>query len=383
MPDVRDRVSSRGLGRGGRHARRIRPCERDDLPKVASLYEQVVRSGSRVPPPRLAEYFARTFFDCPWADPEIPSLVFEETDGRIVGFMGSHVRRLRLDGRAIRVACGGQLVVEPAARGKAVGAFLFRAYLSGPQDATITDGANETVRRMWEISGGEAAHLKSMTWTRMLRPVRFGGEYLLDRLKRQALAPWLGPVWSAMDWLAFGVGARRFRPAAPRTGAEPLTARALLEYAPIVTASLRCHPDYDLPFLDWLFHELAEVKSRGTLVRSLVSDPRGQVLGWYVYYLHRGISDVMQVAAKQGAAADVLDHLLHHAYVHGSAAVRGRVEPHLLGPLSTRRCLFGWDGAALIHSRAPAIAGALLSGRCLLGRMDGEWWMGHHMEPFS
>src|SRR5712691_2027348 len=159
--------------------RGIRRCERDDLPGVATLYEQVVRSGTRSPPPRLAEYFERTFFEYPWADPEIPSLVYEDAGGRIVGFLGSHVRRLRLDGHPTRLACGGQLVVEPDVRTTAVGAFLFRAYLAGPQDITITDGANESVRRMWAASGGETALLKSMVWTRTLRPIRYGGDYIL------------------------------------------------------------------------------------------------------------------------------------------------------------------------------------------------------------
>ena len=54
----------------------IRPLERSDLPAVATLYELVARSGSRTPAPGLERYFEKTFFDHPWADPEIPSLVF-------------------------------------------------------------------------------------------------------------------------------------------------------------------------------------------------------------------------------------------------------------------------------------------------------------------
>lgn len=363
--------------------RGIRPCQRDDLPGVAALYESVVRSGKRTPPPRLAEYFERTFFDCPWADPEIPSLVYEDEGGRIVGFLGSHIRRLRFDGQVIRVACGGQLVVDPEARSRAVGAMLFRAHLGGPQDATITDGANETVRRMWEICGGETSHLKTITWTRILRPLRFGSDYVLGKLNRPLLARQLRPLWRPLDWLALGLAGRRLRPPARGTSAELLTPRALLDHMPDVTESLRCYPDYDEPFLAWLFREMAEVKSRGTLVRSLVRDSRGQVAGWYVYYLEDGLSQVLQIAAKRGATEDVLDDLLHHAYVNGAAAVRGRLEPQLLGPLSRRRCIFGWSGGALIQSRTPALLGALLSSQCWLGRMDGESWMGHHTEAFS
>jgi hypothetical protein len=331
----------------------------------------------------MAEYFERTFFDCPWADPEIPSLVYESDGGKIVGFLGSHVRRLRLDGQAIRLACGGQLVVEPEARTTAVGAFLFRAYLAGPQDATITDGATENLRRMWAASGGETAPLKSMVWTRTLRPMRYGADYVLERLKRPALARRLRPLWKAMDWFVPWPVKNRLRPMQPQTSEELLTPRALLEHAPLVTESFRCFPDYDEPFVAWLFHEMAEAKSRGTLVRSLVRDKRGQAIGWYVYYLQEGVSQVMQVVAKRGAIEDVLDHLLHHAYVNGSAAVRGRLEPQLLGPLSERRCIFTFDGSALIHARTTATLGVLMSSQCLVTRMDGESWMGHHTEPLS
>jgi hypothetical protein len=86
---------------------RIRPVERDDLPTVASLFEAVMRSRGRQPPPRLAAYFARTWLDHPWADPEIPSLVYETPDGRILGFVGAHVRRLTFDGRPVRMVCPG------------------------------------------------------------------------------------------------------------------------------------------------------------------------------------------------------------------------------------------------------------------------------------
>jgi hypothetical protein len=363
--------------------RGIRPCKREDLPGVATLYEQVVRSGTPHPPAHLAEYFRRTFFDCPWADPEIPPLVYEDERGRIVGFLGSHVRRLRLDGRVIRVACAGQLVVAPEARSTGAGAFLFRTNLAGPQDVTVTDGANDIVRRMWAASGGETALLRSMVWTRALQPMRYGADYVLGRFARPALARRLRPLWRALDRLVPAPVKDRLRPTDPGMSDEPLTPRALLEHLPLVTQSVRCYPDYDDAFLGWLFQEMGEVRSRGKLVRSLLRDGRGQVVGWYVYYLHDDVSRVMHVAARRGAAASVLDHLLHHAYANGSAAVRGRLEPQLLGPLSERRCLFSFDGGTLVHSKTPALVGVLLSSQCLLARMDGESWMGHHTESFS
>src|SRR5438132_8522994 len=83
-----DAPSPVAVPRGG-----IRPVERSDLPKAVSLYESLMRSGSQVPPIHLREYFERTLLDHPWADPAIPSLIFVDADGEILGFIGSHVRR--------------------------------------------------------------------------------------------------------------------------------------------------------------------------------------------------------------------------------------------------------------------------------------------------
>ena len=154
----------------------IRPLERADLPQVVSLYEHVARSGSRTPPPGLAAYFERTFLDHPWADAEIPSLVYADGD-KILGFLGSSVRRLELDGRPVRMGISGQLVTEPEVRKRAAGAFLMREYMSGAQDLTITDTASDMVRRIWEGVGGETSQLACIGWVRIFRPAQFASAY--------------------------------------------------------------------------------------------------------------------------------------------------------------------------------------------------------------
>jgi hypothetical protein len=362
-------------------ARSIRACRPQDLPAVASLYEAAMRSGRRAPPPGLAEYFERTFFDCPWADPDLPCLVYEDRSG-IIGFIGSHVRRMRLDGRPIRLVCGGQLVADPQARGP-VGAMLFRALLKGPQDGTFTDGANEAARRMWEVSGGEARHLKTMTWTRVLEPARFAADYALKRLGRPGVARGLERLWKPLDAAALRLAGRRFALPARTTASEALTPRAILENLREVMQLVRLHPDYDEPFLEWLFREMAAARSRGRLARSLVRGRSGEVLGWYAYYLDGTVASVMQATAKRGAAGEVLDELFHHARDAGAAAVCGRLEPQLAEALAARRCTYGWSGAALLHSTNPAVAAVLYSSQCALGLMDGESWMVHHRESFA
>ena len=351
----------------------IRAVERDDLPQVASLFERVLSPGSRTPAQERVEYFERTLLEHPWADPELPSLVGVDGEGRIVGFIATSVRRMRFDDRPVRVVGIGHLMADPDFRGRPVGALLMRAVFGGPQELTITDGANDASRRIWEGLGGHPSFLSCVVWTRPFRPWQFARDRLLRRRRGESDGRGAArPLWSALD-AATGRLPFFSAPPEPEGSTEPLTPRALVEHLPSVADSLRLRPDYDEPFLDWLFAELREQEPE--LVALLVRDKGGEAVGWFVYQLKRGGgSQVLQVAARDGAVDAVLDHLFHHAHANGAAAIQGRLEPRLLAPLSKRRCVFHYSGEALIHSRHPEIVCAALSGQALLTRLEGEWW---------
>jgi hypothetical protein len=363
----------------------IRALRRDDIPSVASLYEAIARSGSDVPAQGLASYFERTLLDHPWADPEIPSLVYVDDQGSVKGFIGSHVRRLRLEGRPVRMACSGQLMSDPAVRNRAVGTLLLRRFLAGPQDLTMTDGATEDTRRIWRGLGGTVGHLGSISWVRLF-DWRSAGEQALQRFGMAAWRPVIRPVLLGVQAVANRIPAVSLRVKDPLTRAEDLTPQALLEYLPSISQHRRLHPDYDEQFLAWLFHEMAEVRSRGELVKRLVRDREDRVLGWYVAYLQRqGLSQVMQIAAKERDAQAVLDHLFHDAQRAGVAALTGQFEPSLFEALAQRwrRCFLYLSANFLVHSRNPDVLTPILLGQAMITRMDGERWMGHHLEPFS
>lgn len=357
----------------------IRPFREDDLPQVTSLYEHVIRSGSHEPRPGLAEYFRRTFLEHPWVDPEIPSLVYEES-GRIVGFLGSHPRRFRFDGEEIRLACSGQLVTAPDARGAAPGLFLLREYLAGPQQLTITDGANEPMLVLWPRLGGEILQLSSIDWIRVFRPSALAVEYVL-RGRRGLASRAASSVARAVDTVAKRP-ATRGRAADGQSSREELTPEKLVEHLGAVASAFRLHPDYDERFVRWLMGELGVVHSRGNFFASLVRGRDGDVLGWYVSYARRGgVSDVIQVAATAGSEEVVLAHLLQDGRGRGVSALRGRLEPRLFHAALEIGSLLRFGTGALVHSRDPEIVCAIRSGHALLTRMEGEWWMGHHLDP--
>ena len=363
---------------------RIRPLERKDIPEVVGLFELVMRSGASKPLPQLAGFFERTLFDSPWADPDIPSLVYEDA-GEIVGLICSNPRRMLFDGRPIRMACSAYLLTHPRVRGQAVGALLMRAFRAGPQDLTVTDGATETVRRMSETLGGQTAHLGCLSFVRVFRPSQLASDHLFGGGSVRPLQAGLRPAWSAFDWVSARLAAKTLVPAKPDGTVEDLTPAAMLEHLPTVTASARLRSDYDLQYLEWLFEELDDISRWGPVQPRLVRrGPRwaelvkrnGQVLGWYVCQLRRGgFCRLLQFAATEQGAETVFDQLAYRARELGAAGLYGRIEPRLVGPLSTRGCLirFG-DGRLLVHSTREEIVHAILSGNALLTRLDGEWW---------
>lgn len=362
----------------------IRALERDDLEDVASLYHLVMRSGVGVPPRFLEPFFRRTLFDHPWADPEIPSLAFVD-ESRLLGFLGSNVRRMTFDGRPIRVGCAAHLVTHPSVRDTAVGPQLVRRYLGGPQELTMTDGASETVRRMWEALRGQTVHAACFVFVIVLRPWQFlreiglGGRFgrrgeVLSVSMMRALDVATGPI--AGNVLAL--------PERPSTRVEELTPSAVLEHLPGLEGR-RLLPDYDASYLSWLFAEVDRLQQwgslwprgirRGGLFAQLVTS-NDRIEGWYVCNLRPGgICRVVQIAARKRSAGAVIDTLVHEALRSGAAAVYGRMEPDLVGPLSERRCLVRYGGGRMVvHSNAREIVDAIVSGEALLTRLDGEWW---------
>jgi GNAT superfamily N-acetyltransferase len=351
----------------------IRPLERTDLEAATALFELALGSGVRNVDPAKLGLFERTFLDNPWADPELPSLVATDERGRVIGFIGAEVRLMSFGGRTVRAVWGQDFVVEPEARRLGVGALLLHRMLNGRQDMTLTDTATETTRELWTRLGGDTLELKSLHWVRLLRPWRVAAHETIPHV-RPRLRAVLRPLAATLDAATAAAAAGSLRPDPVDEAAVPLTPRTLVEALPTVTRRMTLYPAYDVPYLEWLFGELVRVKRRGQLIAHLVLDGAGRPLGWYLYYLRPGWrSEVLQLVADEHAAGRVLDHLLFHAYKHGSAAVRGRLEPGLVETVARRRCLLWHRGGALVHSSDPELLCALHSSGSVVTRLEGEW----------
>jgi len=356
-------------------SKRIRPFTPSDIRQVVDLHKKVF-PGNSFSPQELEIHFRHLFFENPWYDESLPSLVYQEDAENICGFYGVIPRRMRMEGHPIRVAVSSQFMVDPSARSRLAAVELQRAFFAGPQDLSFTDGANEASRKIWEGLGGLATLPYNVHWTRLLRPAR----YFFERWKDRGLSIFaqvgVRPLSAVIDFLA----ARRHRSPfhqAEHPPEEDFNWENLLELLPEFAASKSLCPDYDRRSLPWLLEEANSKKCHGQLRKALVRNGSGQIVGWYMYYCNpNGISQVLQLVAAKDSIRRVLDQLFFHAWRLGSFAISGRMDPEFANDFSEERCLFSFKGPrVLVHSRRADLREAIQRGDAFLTRLEGEWWM--------
>jgi len=355
----------------------VRVLGEGDVPAAAALFARVYPQHRWHSPSACEDYFREMLFDNPWCDPELSSWVAEQ-DGHIIGMQAVMPRPMRFRGRPLRVAVSCQFVVDPDKRRSLVALQLMKAYLSGPQDLSLADGANDQSRRLWIGLGGTAPLLYSLHWTRPLRPAR----YALSLLQEHAVLPpplafALRPVCALADALAVRLRQNRFFREPADVVEETLDPATMLSHLPDVMDRSALRPVYDVRSLAWLLDQTGRKKRHGTLRARAVLNSERQLIGWYLYYLQpNAVSEVVQLAALDGSFDQVLQRLLADAWRHDATAVCGRLDPCHAQELSTRHSWFRREGPwTLVHSRHADLMAAINRGDAFLSRLEGEWWL--------
>lgn len=345
----------------------VRPLEPEDLPKVAEIYADFVEWDDEHVP-ATAEFFRRLVYEDPFADPEVPPLVYDDPEDGVVALRCVHHRPFVLGDRELRIACAGPMVVDSDHRGRGIATALLERYFDGPQDISSGDRAVDAVHSVWERRG-TTHHAWSVGWSRVLAPAGLlAGAAARRRGMERTPA---GGLISALETPL----ARRLEPEPPTGTTEPLTNQALIDLMPDLEEQFPLRPVYSDDYLTWLF-EMMELVNLGRLVRRLVRDDDGRPAGSYVMYVNpQWRAHVIQVAAAGDDVGLVLDHLMHDAAKQGAVEVQGRAEAHLLPYLRERRMRIVWADWAHVKSDDPELVNTVLSGRAFLTRMEGEWWI--------
>ncbi len=350
----------------------IRAFEAADIQQVANLHQKVFGvTNSPDIGTRYTAYFTDKFLD-PVRRGALPSLVFEDENGEITGFIGIASRWFMIGSRRIRAAVSTQFIAEPRARSRLIAVALLRDFLKGPQDFSFTDEATETSRILWERLGGSTSVLHSLHWIAPLRPTNL----LLSRSQSRfgSLMTLAGPVANLFDGIASVLTRRgKLRPL-PDLRIEPLHAHALANFMSKPSGDMMLHPEYDAASLGRMLDDAARQNAQGALQAVLLRSGR-QVAGWYLYCLdRRGTAEVLQVGYRRGHREEVIDHLFNKARLDGASALAGRMEPHMGNALANQLCLlYRRQCSMLVHSRDPEVLNAIHSGKAFISRLDGEW----------
>jgi hypothetical protein len=351
----------------------IRALTPHDLPAVAGLFQRTFRDARIAAPASLTAYLRELYFEHPWRDPELASKVFV-ADGAVRGFIGILPQRLAFRGRTLRAAVAGSLMVESPQENPLAGARLLRAYLSGPQDVSLSDSANPVSRGMWERLGGKTAPSESMEWVRPFRPfataLALGAELAPPLRFARALA-------SLADGVAGLINRDLLRLPPAEAAASDVEASddELTRLIPELAAAYEARPAWDAATLRWTLAHAAEKQRHGPIVRRIVRGKDGRALGCYIYYGRRGgVARVLQLLARPDAIGLVLDNLLASAFARGCVAVRGRSQARLLDALQRRNCLFFHHCATVVHSHDAELVAAVRNGEALVTGLSGDAW---------
>jgi hypothetical protein len=352
----------------------IQAFRREDIPEVLGLFRTAFGQNGRSTPTQLDTYLDRVFFQSPWYDEALPSYVYRDRSGAIIGFAGVQPRPLVLRGRPLRGAVATKLMVSPNGGDALAAVKLLRRVFAGPQDVLLSDLSTDAGRRIWEGLGGITALLYSLQWQRPVRPAR----HVLSWLRARGVP---GFITGALHPLGSMTDALLARSAAPlhsgldgyTTDDLPLDVMATQFSAVCADRALR--PAYDARALQWLLSVAQLNDPHRVLRRRLVRDARGQVAGWFLYLLEPGgASEVVQLLARKGSADAVFHMLLADARNCGAVMLSGRLEPSMVREMSTQHSYFRQVGPwTLAHTKDADVLSAILSGNASLSRLEGEW----------
>jgi hypothetical protein len=352
----------------------VRPFRDIDLPRIIELNSRLFPGSSQLSPEEQEERFRQVCFENPCSDSGIPSLVYEESNGVITGFLGVTTIPMLLGSRPIRGAVGQHLMVEHS---PLASLHLFKTFFSGPQDFSFTDRSVDVAKSIWERMGGMVSYAHSTWWRRPLMPARMISEYLGHHRHSSGAARLLRTTVPAADALAAIIPGLRPVSHDDSLKSEPLSPAQFLRCVCTASASRTLRPVWSPQRAAWIFDRLKRERRFGHFHPVHLVNRSGETVGWYCANMKTGgTCEVLQVWGKPKEFPMVLNYLLREAKEAGCIEVIGRLDPVMTAEYRDRFIFFApgrnW---MLLHSNNTEILHAIESGNVYLTRMEGDLWL--------
>ncbi len=340
------------------------PLQRGEIRDVANLATRVFLGLNRPATRELCEYLDRLFYSDPWLSVEVaPPMVYKTKDGAIQGFLGSHPRRLVMNGEVIEAAVIGQFMVVPSLRRCGIASRLTTAIMDWPQAITFTTSACEASASVRRKLGFWHPPFGGMRWSRKLAA---GGGRIASLVR---------PLRSLRAARDISPGERHYGDVVCRPIVD---ARELCRLRAALAEAYTLCSDLDIEHAEWLLRMLRSSAARGRPGTCVVLGHGGDPIGWAVYYVQSpGIARLLEFACPGPHCREALGSFFEYATDIGIREVIGFcTSPELttaavdLG--STLKDGFsGW----LIHCKDTEVQLAILNGRVFWSELDGEAWV--------
>lgn len=353
----------------------VRDLERDDISAVARLFQNTFRNGQDVPG-ALVEYIREVFLDHPWHEEDLRSKVFVGEKGELKGFIGVFPSRLQLEGRPVRAAFAGSMMVQEPERNPLAGARLLRAFLAGPQDISLTETANATALGMWQKLALPLDTAYSLNWLRVFRPVSAAVNAAERRLPSARL---LRPLGRAADAVVEKTGVSSLHVSkgatARRISFRDASENEFAEAVLLLSKSFPIRPLWDRAILDWFIGHARQKRALGAPVWRIAESRNGDIAACYAYFGGAGrIGWLLQALCAPAIAGDLVDDLFAHADASGCAGIRGGGHPWLTHELITRKAVFYGRAFFVAHTKDESLLQPIKSGQALISGLAGENW---------
>lgn len=352
---------------------KVRKFEINDIEQVVDLnIKSFVRSKDLTRNEQY-ELFKEVCFNNPWYDEEVRSLVYEDSNGRIKGFLCVIPKKFKFNGEDILVGVSQHLMVDQVPLASLQ---LFREFFSGPQDLSITDMSVDIGKPLWERLGGSAIYLHSIYWRKPLRILSFLGLMLFKNIYSKKYFFPVKVFFKVSDYAVSKIPSTFLRIKNDGVLLEKLDENDFLSNIELFMKGKSLIPVYNTNSISWLYKRLRAEKRFGKFQSIKVLSIDGDLLGWFLYNLLKdGTSHVIQVVAHNHSVNKVYQALFYDAFSKGSIELVGRLDPNLSRMLFVSKCFFmpgrNW---MLAYSRNKEIINSLHSNNAFFTRLEGDLW---------
>lgn len=358
----------------------IRFLKQADMPEVTKLFQKIFRGGTTPPSPALSAYLQRLFIDLPGETTPASKVLLNE-QGVVTGFIGVNYFDYLYEGRNLKAALAGALMVDNHEQDPLGGAKLMRSLLDDDYDLILTETASEITAGMWKKLNAVQLTDYSLDWMRIIRPLGFAVETASSKL---GLLKLFRPAASFID--------ERKRNAMPenslRWSGTPhnwVAGQALqcqqidrAEFTALyhqLSAEFACRPQWQAEQFNARLEDALQKPDYGQPFMVKATTKTGKTVGLFLYHLHNGATArVLELISHPKAAGQTIDAMVHHAAQNGAVAIRGRTQPVMMEAMLGKRIFFTHLASTMVWAKDRAMLSAFETGRAQLNGIAGEHW---------